>query len=262
MTSITKNKLKKLLFTTLGILFWAAVWQISAVMLKKPYLIPTLPATFSALWEITASGKLFKTVALTLMRVLLGLTMGVVFGVILAFLTNRFAFLRAIVSPIISVIKSTPVASFIVILWVLFDGGTLAVFIAFLMVMPIIWQNLTDGFSAISTELAELCDVFEFSYFKRLRLLIIPTLSSYFIPALITSVGLAWKSEIAAEIIAYTKNSIGAMINDAKYFLETPKVFALTMIVVIMSLLLESATKYLMRRYKNGPQNKQPEKEL
>ena len=166
MISITKNKLKKLLYTALGILFWCAVWQITALTLNKPYLIPTLPATLSALWEITASGKLFKTVLFTMLRVLLGLTTGVVFGVLLAFLANRFNFLQAIVSPIISVIKSTPVASFIVILWVLLDGGTLAVFIAFLMVMPIIWQNLTDGFSAISTELSELCDVFGASYTK------------------------------------------------------------------------------------------------
>ena len=255
MNSITKNKLKRLALAAVGLAFWVLVWQIAAVALNKPYLIPTVPKTLSALWEITVSGKLFKTVALTLLRVLLGLSLGVVSGILLAFLTHRIAFLSAIVSPIISIIKSTPVASFIVILWVLFDGSTLAVFVAFLMVMPIIWQNLTDGFSAIDKELSEVCDVFEFSYAKRLRLLILPTLADYFIPALITSVGLAWKSEIAAEIIAYTKNSIGAMINDAKYFLETPKVFALTMIVVIMSLSLESLTKYLMRRYKNEPHN-------
>lgn len=255
MNSITKNKLKRLALATLGIAFWVLVWQIAAVALNKPYLIPTVSATLSALWDILISGKLFKAVVFTLLRVLLGLSLGVGMGVLLAFLTNRFRFLYAVVSPIISIIKSTPVASFIVILWVLFDGGTLAVFVAFLMVMPIIWQNLTDGFSAVDKELSELCDVFEFSYSKRLELLILPTLASYFFPALVTSVGLAWKSEIAAEIIAYTKSSIGAMINDAKYFLETPKVFALTIVVVIMSLLLEGLTKNLMRRYKHEPRN-------
>ena len=130
------------------------------------------------------------------------------------------------------------------------DGSTLAIAIAFLMVMPIVWQNLSDGFSAIDKELSEVCDAFEFSYKKRLRLLVFPTLSSYLFPALITSVGLAWKSEIAAEIIAYTKSSIGSMINDAKYNFETPKVFALTIVVVIMSILLEALTKFLIRRYK------------
>ena len=118
------------------------------------------------------------------------------------------------------------------------------------MVMPIVWQNVSDGFSAIDRELSEVCDAFEFSYKKRMKLLIIPTLSSYLFPALITSVGLAWKSEIAAEIIAYTKSSVGAMINDAKYNFETPKMFALTIIVVIMSLLLEAFTKFLIRRYR------------
>ena len=255
MNSITKNKLKRTLIYAIGLLFWIGVWQISATLLDKPYLLPTPSATFAALGEVLLSKSFPKVVGLTLFRVLLGLTIGIVMGVLLAFLTNRFTPASAIVSPIISIIKSTPVASFIVILWVLFDGGTLAVIVAFLMVMPIIWQNLTDGFSAIDKELSELCTVYNFSYIKRLRLLIIPTLLDYFIPALITATGLAWKSEIAAEIIAYTKHSVGAMINDAKYFLETPKVFALTMIVVIMSLLLEGLTKYLLRRWKNEPRN-------
>lgn len=258
MNSITKNKIKKIALGALGIIFWILVWQISALLLDKPYLLPTVEKTFSALFEICRSGKLVKTVGFTLLRVLLGLFTGVTVGTLLAFLTNRIPLLYAIVSPIISIIKSTPVASFIVILWILFDGGTLAIAVAFLMVMPIIWQNLTDGFSAIDKELSEVCDVFCFPYSKRLKLLILPTLASYFFPALITSVGLAWKSEIAAEIIAYTKSSIGAMINDAKYFLETPKVFAWTIIVIFMSLLLEWLTKlskYLIRRCKRGSYN-------
>ena len=77
-----------------------------------------------------------------------------------------------------------------------------------------------------------------------------PVISSYIFPAIITSVGLAWKSEIAAEIIAYTKNSIGMHINDAKTFLMTPTVFAWTAVITIMSILLEIVIRKLLRGIK------------
>jgi NitT/TauT family transport system permease protein len=109
-----------------------------------------------------------------------------------------------------------------------------------------------DGYNSISRELIEVSEIFEFSYMKKAKLLVFPALLKYFIPALITSTGLAWKSEIAAEIITYTKNSIGASISDGKYFLDTPLVFAWTLIVVIFSLLLEALTKLLLRRCNNG----------
>jgi ABC-type nitrate/sulfonate/bicarbonate transport system permease component len=43
--------------------------------------------------------------------------------------------------------------------------------VAFLMVFPVIWQNLYDAFSSIDRELIEVARVFEFSYKKKLKLL-------------------------------------------------------------------------------------------
>ena len=244
--SIMQGKIKKITELIFGVLFWVLIWQLGAMLLAKPYLLPDVFETFRALGELLLDKSFYRTVFLTLLRVISGLLLGVFVGSVLAFVTEKYRLIRALVTPIVSVIKSTPVASFIIILWILMDASSLVVFIAFLMVFPIVWQNLSDGFSAIDKELSEVCQAFEFSYIKRLRLLVFPTLWTYFRPALITSVGLAWKSEIAAEIIAYTRSSIGAMINDAKYDFQTSKVFALTIVVVIFSILLEALMKFLM----------------
>ena len=73
-------------------------------------------------------------------------------------------------------------------------------------------------------------------------------MKTYLYPAIITASGLAWKAEIAAEVIAYTKDSIGQGINDAKYNMETPTVFAWTLVIVLLSVLLEKCTRSLFRR--------------
>ena len=117
--------------------------------------------------------------------------------------------------------------------------------------MPIIWQSTLDGFGAIDYNLDEVAHVFDFGRIKRFKLVIFPSLVKFLIPAIITAAGLAWKAEIAAEIIAYTKNSIGQQINDAKYFMNTPRVFAWTVMIIFFSIILEKTAKKLLSRVKN-----------
>lgn len=246
MISTIKNNLK----FVLAIIFWIFVWQISAVLVDHSYFLPTVPQTLFALRDIIISKDFFKITLLTVLRVFAGLLLGTLFGGVLAVLSHKFGIVKTLVSPLMSIIKSTPVATVIIILWVMLSGDALSVLIAVLMVMPIIWQNLIDAYASISQELTEVCAVYEVPYFVKMKILVIPALIKYFIPGLITSVGLAWKSEIAAEIIAYTKNSIGQQINDAKYFFDTAAVFAWTLIVITLSILLEKLTKKLLSKFK------------
>lgn len=232
------------------LLFWVSVWQSFSLIVNNAYFLPSVPETFSSLIVILSSEYFFKVVFFTLLRVTIGLILGTVLGILLAFLSNAFSPIKSLITPLMSIIKSTPVATFIIILWVMMSGDALAVFIAVLMVMPIIWQNTMDGFTSIDKELLEVCIIYELSFFKKLRILVFPTLKKFLIPAIITSTGLAWKSEIAAEIIAYTKNSIGQYINDSKYFFDTSGVFAWTIIIIIMSFSLEKITKYFLGRCK------------
>ena len=245
-----QDKLKSILIRVIfPLLFWLSVWQILALIIDHRFLLPTIPDTFSALGELVSDKGFYIAVSLSLLRVVIGLIIGIILGCCIAFLCNYSSVASALILPIISVIKSTPVASFIVVLWVMMSGDALSIFIGVLMVMPIISQNLLDGFGAIDHLLVEVTQVFEMSRICRFKLLILPTLKKYFVPAVVTSVGLAWKAEIAAEIIAYTKRSIGQGINDAKYNLDTPTVFAWTLVIITFSIILEKCTRALVRRW-------------
>ncbi|MBO7196921.1 MAG: ABC transporter permease subunit [Clostridia bacterium] len=245
-----KDKLKSILIKVIfPLIFWLSVWQILAELINHKFLLPGIPDTLSALGALLGKESFYVAIFLSLLRVIAGLIIGIALGSGIAFLCNYSSVASALILPIISVIKSTPVASFIVVLWVMMSGDALSIVIGVLMVMPIITQNLLDGFGAIDPRLAEVADIFEMSRSRRLRLLILPSLRRYFIPGVITSVGLAWKAEIAAEIIAYTKRSIGQGINDAKYSLDTPTVFAWTMIIITFSIILEKCTKNLLGRW-------------
>ena len=248
MNSTTKSKLRSILSSVAVLAFWLAVWQLLSMLVDREYFLPSVPVTLERLGGLLITSGFWRTALFTLLRVLAGLTIGVVLGFVLAVSCHLFSPLKKLLSPLITVIRSTPVATFIILLWIMMSGDSLAILIAVLMVMPIVWQNLLDGFSSIDPQLEEVAYLFNFSFKKKMKLLVFPALKKYLIPAIITSVGLGWKSEIAAEIIAYTRNSVGQMINDAKFDLDTPTVFAWTLVVVFLSIVLEKTAKLLLGR--------------
>lgn len=248
-----QNKLKNIcLKLLLPLAFWLAIWQISAMAVGSSFLIPTIPDTLLALGKLFCDASFYSAILLSLIRVICSLALGIFAGILLGFICHKFTVAAAIFLPIIKIVKSTPVASFILLCWVLMSGDALAIFVGFLMVMPIIYQSTYNGFDSIDKELSEVAEVFKFTAVKRLMLLTLPTLKKFLPASIITASGLAWKSVIAAEIIAYTKRSIGQGINDAKYNMDTPTVFAWTVVIILFSILLEWVVKKLIGRKENA----------
>ena len=73
-----------------------------------------------------------------------------------------------------------------------------------------------------------------------------------FLTACTTGLGFAWKSGIAAEVICSPDLAIGTELKNAKAYLETPEVFAWTVTVVVLSVLLERVLLKLVRKNRKG----------
>ena len=146
--------------------------------------------------------------------------------------------------------KATPVACIIVLLWIRLNYTEIAIFVVVLMVLPIVWQNVFDGYKSIDPSLVEVTRIFELTPLQKLKALILPSMLSYLLPAIITSVGLAWKAEIAAEIM--TNSNIGKLIYDFKTVsYDTASIFAWTVIIVLFSIVFEKTAKYFLGRLSN-----------
>ena len=61
----------------------------------------------------------------------------------------------------------------------------------------------------------------------------------YFRAACGVSLGMCWKAGIAAEIIGIPKGSIGEHLYNAKVYLNTPELFAWTVVIIFVSILFE-----------------------
>lgn len=248
----TRKKSRKkghpFLLGCISFLFWIAVWEILALIVGKEVLVPS-PLLVAKRVISLCGDALFRTsVLFSLLRVLLGFLAGVLFGCLFAVLTSYSKVISSLADPMLNVIRSTPVASFILLALVWINPQILPAFISFLMVLPTVWLNLETGIKETPKVLDEAADVFGASPMQKLRYVSLPSAMPYLMSACRTGFGLAWKSSIAAEVLCFPKNSIGGLLYEAKTGYETTDVFAYTLIVILFSILLEKLFTFLTER--------------
>lgn len=234
--------------TAAAILFWLAVWQAAAWRVDSLLFLPGPWTVAVRLMELARTAVFWQTAGLTLLRVLLGMLWGTALGVLLACLACVSRWLDAILSPAVRVVRATPVASFILLVFLWTDRDQVPVVIAALMVLPVVWGNVVRGIRECDRKLLELAAAYRFSRLKTARLILWPSVRPYFLSAVTTSIGLAWKSGVAAEALVWPKIAIGTQIYNTKFYLETADLFAWTLMVIVLSLLLEKVVSSFVAR--------------
>ena len=241
------NAVKKVIKIVVPLAFWLGVWQLAAMAVKTELLLPTPLAVGQTLLSLAGTGSFWLSALYTLGRVILGLLGGVAVGSLLAFLTHFWAPADWLVSPAVRVVRATPVVSFILLIYLWVTRANIPGVIAGLMVLPVVWGSITAGLNAVDTQLLEMGRAYRFGRIKTLRLIYLPSLRSHFISGFLTAFGLAWKSGVAAEVLCPPKYAIGAQIQRAKTALETPDLFAWTVLLIVLSLVLEGLLRRLLK---------------
>lgn len=222
-----------------AVAIWLLLWQLAAMRIGLPLLLPSPLAVLARLGQLCTSADFWLTVLSSLLRILLGFLLGVLFGTTLAGLFWRFGLVDALARPMLGVLKSTPVASFIILALVWIKSNHLATVISFIMVLPLVYANVREGIDSADRQLLEMARVFSLSRLKTFRYCYLPAILPFFLSAISSALGFAWKSGIAAEVLGRPARAIGSQIYDSKIYLETPDLFAWTLVVILLSVLLE-----------------------
>lgn len=238
---------------------WLGVWQACAfgvdlwVAGRGNELLLPYPFTVArALGSLALTYPFWETVLLSLCRVFAGAAAGALAGVLLAWAAFRSPLLRDLFAPAIRVIRATPVASFILLLLLWTRRSFVPAILAGLMVLPIVWENLSQGLRQADPQLLELARAYRFSAWQRMHLIYIPAAMPYFRSALLSGIGLGWKAGVAAEVLCLPRPGMGTEIYNAKLYLEIPELFAWTAAVVALSLAME----WLLARLLGGKEGK------
>lgn len=236
-----------------AVFIWLAIWFIAAIIINDSFKFPGPVETLKALYINIISGNgFFKTVFTSLFRILLGFALscflGLVFGVV-AGIKKVFA---DFMEPLISVIKSTPVMSFIILAMIWFRFATVPIIICFLMCFPIIYSNIRIGISQTDKNILDMAKLYKVKPRRVLSGIYLKSVKPYFYAAANICLGLGFKVTVAAEVLASPDYGIGSRLYDAKVYLEPVEVFAWTFVILVLSYALEQLLKMVFRSKVKG----------
>ena len=251
-TSRKKSTLKRISIKAGVILIWLLLWQLFAVFVNKELLLPTPEATFMSLFSLVQTGDFWLSIVATLLRIVAGCAAGIVVGTLLAAATFCVKFIYEFLRPVITVIRATPVASFIILLLVWIRRDYVPAVIAFLMVLPIVWANVSEGLARTDKNLLEMARTFSMGRKKTVRHVYIPQTMPYFVAACNSAIGLSWKAGVAAEALSLPAKAVGSGLYYSKIYLETPELFAWTATVIVLSIAVEKLTRLAISKLTKG----------
>ena len=228
--------------------FWLAVWQAAAMAVGQEVFLVSPVQTLGTLRELLPQAEFWQRIGFSAGRILLGFGLGAVSSVVLAVAAGRWAWVEALLAPVMQLVKATPVASFIILALVWVSGSSLSVLISFLMVLPVLYGAVRTGIGSADVQLLEMAKVFRLPLGRRLRAIWLPAVLPAFRQGCSVALGICWKSGVAAEVIGLPDGSIGDALYRAKITLSTGELFAWTFVIILLSAVFEKLFLALLDR--------------
>lgn len=246
------EKMSKTAKKTTAVILLLAIWQAAAMLLDQKILLASPAEVMIRLVTLWREPEFTEAIAFSFIRIAGGFLIAFFLGIVLAVLAGKSEWIEILLSPVMVTVKTVPVASFIIIALVWLSSKKLSVFISFLMVLPVIYNNVLSGIKSIDTNMIQMADVYRISTRKRFKYISLPAIKPYLFSGTSIALGMAWKAGIAAEVIGIPDGSIGEMLFNAKVYLNTADLFAWTVIIVIISVCFEKAFMWILRKSYDG----------
>lgn len=240
-----KNKIRK----TGIVLLWLVIWQAVTLLVGNELLLAGPADTLAALCKEALSPLFWYTIVLSLLRITGGFAFAFLLGVLLAIPGCKYEIAAEFLAPFMLFCKAVPVACFAVILLIWWGAGWLSFAICFLVTLPIVYVNVTEGIKSTDLKLLEMAKVFRMSGLHKFMYIYRPAVSPFLESGIKTALGMSIKAGVAAEVIGLADNSIGGEIYMSKIYLDIAGVFAWTFVVIVLGALAERAVLLLWKAF-------------
>ena len=216
----------------MAVFFWITIWQFASMYLGQEILLASPVSVVRKLFELSFTGNFWQSVGFSFVRIVTGFLLAMFLGIFLAVLAYWSKTVEILIAPVIAV-------SFMILSLIWIPSRNLSVFISFLMVLPVIYTNILEGIRQTDSKILEMAKVFQVNPGRKIRYIYVSQVLPYFLSACRLSLGMCWKAGVAAEVIGVPSGSIGEKLYNAKIYLNTPDLFAWTIVIIVISFVFE-----------------------
>lgn len=222
-----------------SVLLALLLWQAASMLVNQPIFLVSPTTVVARLIALLGDGAFYAALGFSFLRIALGFLGGLLLGTLAGAAAGRYRWVEILLFPYMVTVRSIPVASFAVVALLWFSSGTISAFVSFLIVLPIVYHAVQEGTRRIDPRMREMAAVFRFSPFDRFGCLWLPGVRPYLLSSARVSVGLAWKSGVAAELIGVPAGSLGQLLYLSKIYMSTADLFAVTLMIVLATVVCE-----------------------
>lgn len=222
-----------------------SLWELAA---SHTPLLPRPEAVFLRLTKLFATGETYAVLLRSVAPIYGGFLIAVVLGTALATVAFFVPFWRETIGVAVSFFRTIPVAGLTILLVIFASSRILPWIVVVGMLFPIFYEASLGGFAAADPRELEMARLYHFhprAIFLHIR---VPRLLDYLAVAAKTSMGIAWKAAVAAEVIAMTRRGFGEELYYAKLTLDTEELFAWIFALVLFAKLSEIIVAHAIRR--------------
>ncbi len=223
------------------------IWWAGSAIIENPLLLPSPLETVRALAVVLAGRSFASDISATALRVAYAFILSFLLGTAVGAASGRNVMLRSMLSPAMAALRTVPFISLSVLSLVWFKSGAVPVFVAFLMAFPLVASIISEAAASVDEKLIELSRVYMVPKPRMVRLLYAPSLAPYLVSAAAQAMGVSWKIVVSAEVLSLPRTGMGARMDTARAFLDTPGLFAWTLLLVLIGYGSDLLLGHLMR---------------
>ncbi len=238
----------KFIRTSLIILIWLVIWQVLALVVNNSVLLSGPVDTVRALIELGSASSFYISVGITTGKILLGFLAGMITGSVLSVFSYKVNTVKEFLSPFVSVVKSIPVVSFIIIALIWAGSSNVTMIVSSVIAFPIFYKNLLEGLQVTDPKMLELAGVYQMKTGKKIRYIYLPSISSHIKSAVSLAIGMAFRGGITAEVVGQPLRSIGNGLYRSKINLATSEMLAWTLVAVLAAFLVERLISFIVKK--------------
>ncbi len=226
-----------LYFLTIGIIL--TLWQIQAMRIGKPDFFPYPRQVWDTFIVLLSDKDAYLVILRSFARLVVAIGTASLAGVLLGTMAGFTPVFATMMRPVVTSLRTLPVASLIVIILILYGHTRSLYIITFLMIFPLVFEAAKQGVLNISKTLKWALLLEKVPWRKKMAKVYLPLAFPYIKTGFLQSIGLGFKVLVMAEFIAQSPQSIGNMLYRGRINLQYDHVFAWTAILIIIVTMVE-----------------------
>ena len=227
---------KEHLITTISIII---LWLFLAIKINNDIIMPNPINVFQVMIDLFFSSYFYMAIIFTVKRVMIGLFFSLSLSILIACFSSVSNKFKRLFEPINIMAKTIPNISYIIIILIWFGSEISVSIVTFLILFPMFYSHLLLSLNKINDETKKLLTVYKISNKEKLFKIYFPMIFPDIINELKLGFSLGFKVSIMAEILGQVKFGLGKLLYIAKIDLDMSMIFALTIYIIAISVVIE-----------------------